>query len=96
MQVPVLAVLPSEAPLRAAAAAYLAGADHRDAGRTTRQKMIAPTVVITATSSAQRIAVENVTTRSGARTGLETGVRAGAAVGGATIAGGDAAITSNV
>ncbi|MGE5152153.1 MAG: S8 family serine peptidase [Rhodospirillaceae bacterium] len=31
MQVPVLAVLPSEAPLRAAAAAYLAGADHRDA-----------------------------------------------------------------
>jgi len=31
MQVPVLAVLPSEAPLKEAAAAYLAGADHRDA-----------------------------------------------------------------
>ena len=31
MQVPVLAVLPSQAPLKAAAAAFLAGADHRDA-----------------------------------------------------------------
>jgi hypothetical protein len=31
MQVPVLAVLPSQAPLKEAAAAFLAGADHRDA-----------------------------------------------------------------
>src|SRR6478735_8917322 len=31
MQVPVLAVLPAQAPLKEAAAAFLAGDDHRDA-----------------------------------------------------------------